>query len=219
MNSNSRSGAARPAAGRGGRDAAPSLRERVRAETTRAVLGAAETVFAAQGLRAARMEDIAARAGVAVGTVYNHFEDREALLQALLATRRTELVEKLDAALEAGSGQPFPALLELFTRAVLDHFESHRAFFTIIMEGEHERGLAGAGRPSGTMLEVQQRVEHLIARGLRKKALRSGDLWPAIFMGAVKSVMVHSLNDTARARPLGERAPELVRFFLEGAGA
>jgi AcrR family transcriptional regulator len=194
------------------------LRERLRAETARSIIGAAEKVFAAQGLRAARMDDIATEAGVSVGTVYNHFEDRESLLKALLDTRRAELVADLDAALEEGSGEPFQFMLERFASTVLEHFESHRPFFSIVIEGEHQ---PATGRPNDTMREVYKRVEHLMTRGLRKKALRpqGAELWPALFMGAVRGLMVHSLSDKSAARPLGERAPDLVRFFLDGAGA
>jgi AcrR family transcriptional regulator len=53
----------------------PRLRERLREEAARAILAAAEEVFATDGLQA-RMERIAEQAGVAVGTLYNHFEDR-----------------------------------------------------------------------------------------------------------------------------------------------
>ncbi len=197
------------------------LRERLRAETARSIVGAAEKVFAAQGVNAARMDDIASEAGVSVGTVYNHFEDRESLLNGLLATRRAELVANLDAALEAGGGEPFPFMLERFTSTLLEHFESHRPFFSIVIEGEHRRGFPATGRGNDAMLEVYQRVEHLMTRGLRKKALRSqgAELWPALFMGAVRGAMVHSLYDKSPARPLAERAPDLVRFFLDGAGA
>jgi len=55
-------------------------------------------VFSAGGATQARMEDIAARAGVAVGTVYNYFEDRTALVNALLEGRRRDMFDALDRA-------------------------------------------------------------------------------------------------------------------------
>ena len=79
------------------------LRQRLRAETRAAILAAAEEVFAARGLRGARMEAIASRAGVAVGTLYNHFQDREALLSALIQSRRQALLDRVDRALAGGS--------------------------------------------------------------------------------------------------------------------
>ena len=62
----------------------PKLKTRLRAETARVITAAAEEVFAAKGLHDAKVEEIAARAGVSVGTVYNHFEDRDGLLQVLI---------------------------------------------------------------------------------------------------------------------------------------
>jgi AcrR family transcriptional regulator len=195
----------------------PPLRERQRVQTSGAIMSAAEAVFAAQGLRAARMEEIAARAGVSVGTLYNHFKDREALLCSLLEARGLELIGALDAALESGGSAPFPNQLELFTATLLDHFQTHRPFLTLVLEGEHQRGLPTSR--NAAMLEIYKRAQSLMVRGLRKKALRTqgSDLWTALYMGAVRGVLVNALFDESK-RPLGERAPEVVQFFLKGAG-
>src|SRR3981081_4254853 len=88
------------------------LRERLKGETQRAILQAAEEVFGDSGLSGARMEDIATRAGVSVGTVYNHFEDRDALLAELIVTRRHDLLARLDAALTSTERAGFGAHIE-----------------------------------------------------------------------------------------------------------
>jgi len=194
------------------------LRERLREETGRAIMSAAEEVFAAQGMHAARMEEIAARAGVSVGTVYNHFEDRDALLSALLVARRAELCERLDRALEHGAKEPFPKQLERFVAALFEHFESHRPFLTLVIEGEHARNTAAPQRNGQAMTEINTRVETLMRRGLQKKELRQdgASLWPALFMGSIKGVLVYEIYKPGRGSIL-LRAPDLVRFFLEGA--
>ena len=63
------------------------------------VLAAARRSFAEYG-HAGSMEDVARRAGVGVGTVYRHFPDKSALLDALLAERFAEFAELGRAALE-----------------------------------------------------------------------------------------------------------------------
>ena len=63
------------------------LRDRLREATLREIMTAAEEVFGESGLDAATMAQIAERAGVAVGTLYNRFADRDALLEALLSER------------------------------------------------------------------------------------------------------------------------------------
>src|SRR3954470_20293157 len=75
-----------------------SLREKFRRATREAILNAAAGILGDDSGAQARMEDIAARAGVAVGTVYNYFEDRRALVTALLETRTKTLLDVLDAA-------------------------------------------------------------------------------------------------------------------------
>src|SRR6188508_152048 len=55
------------------------------------VLEVAYETFAAEGL-AVPIDDIAARAGVGPGTVYRHFPTKEALFQAVITARITDLV-------------------------------------------------------------------------------------------------------------------------------
>ena len=59
------------------------------------LLDAALDVFAEKGFAAARMEDIAARAGAAKGTLYLYFPSKEAVFEALV---RTLIVPNLDRA-------------------------------------------------------------------------------------------------------------------------
>ncbi|MGK3203208.1 TetR/AcrR family transcriptional regulator [Amycolatopsis sp. MEPSY49] len=58
---------------------------RGRIDKREAILDAAFAVFARAGYDAANVQEIAAEAGVAKPTVYNHFEDKEALFRAALA--------------------------------------------------------------------------------------------------------------------------------------
>src|SRR5437763_5243387 len=152
------------------------LRERLREETQRAILQASEAVFGESGLAGARMEDIAARAGVSVGTLYNHFEDRDALLSQLIVSRREDLLTRLDRVLAATSKDPFGAQLEQFVRAVLEHFDSHKAFLAIVLESEHARLHEPSGprasAPNTALLQVYRRVEELLVRARIAGALR-----------------------------------------------
>src|SRR6266480_597688 len=61
-----------------------------------AILAAALDEFSARGFAAARLEDVARRAGVAKGTIYLHFANKEALFQELVRTMLGPLVATLD---------------------------------------------------------------------------------------------------------------------------
>src|SRR5438067_9569918 len=80
--------------------------ERVRATRADAVrnrvalLAAARAVFQEQGL-AAQMDDIAARAGLGVGTLYRHFPTKDALLEMLVLEGYRRLLDEARAALQA----------------------------------------------------------------------------------------------------------------------
>src|SRR4051812_12638687 len=67
------------------------LRETVRTQ----ILDAAEELIAARGFQSAPLALIARRAGVAVGTLYNYFADRDAMIRALFESRRAVLRPKL----------------------------------------------------------------------------------------------------------------------------
>jgi AcrR family transcriptional regulator len=206
-----------------GRQVLP-LRERLKGETQRAILEAAEEVFGQSGLSGARMEDIAARAGVSVGTLYNHFADRDALLKALIVTRRQELLERLDSVLASSEKDGFGAQLEQFVRAVLEHFDSHKAFLAIVLESEHMRApeipVARGSRPNTALVEILRRVEELLVRGRIVGILRpeGAEMFPAFLMGLLKGTLSRELL-APTAVPLVTRAPALVLFFLHGAGA
>ena len=75
-----------------------NLRDRLRESTRDAILDAAATAFNTGGASAVRMEDIAAGAGIAVGTLYNYFRDRQTLVATLLRSRTQVLLDALDTA-------------------------------------------------------------------------------------------------------------------------
>src|SRR5882762_60943 len=175
------------------------LRTRLREETGKAILEAAEQAIGELGFAAARIEDVASRAGVSVGTVYNHFDDRDALIEALVTRRREELAERIDEALRHSATTGFAAQLESFVRALLEHFEAHRAFLSALLEGEHARTRSPSGprnaRPNAAMLEVYRRAGKLVARGLAEGALRGtgSELFHAYLVGAVRGALLHEV--------------------------
>lgn len=66
------------------------------AERREAILNAALEEFAARGFAATRLDDVARHAGVAKGTIYLYFRDKEALFQELVRTMLSPLVGKIE---------------------------------------------------------------------------------------------------------------------------
>src|SRR5437588_5184906 len=67
------------------------------AERREAIIAAALDEFVARGFAATRLDDVASRAGVAKGTIYLHFKDKEALFQELVRTSLVPLIGRLAA--------------------------------------------------------------------------------------------------------------------------
>src|SRR5260370_2529160 len=67
------------------------------AERRQAIIDAALDEFVARGFAATRLDDVAKRAGVAKGTIYLHFKDKEALFQDLIRTALVPLIGRLAA--------------------------------------------------------------------------------------------------------------------------
>jgi AcrR family transcriptional regulator len=82
------------------------------------VLEAAREALAEHGLDA-QMDDIAARAGVGVGTVYRHFPTKEALFDALSGERWRLLAEEAGPAFEAED--PWQGLQDFLWRCAYLH--------------------------------------------------------------------------------------------------
>ncbi len=102
------------AAGQSAAPASQGLRADARRNRAR-ILDAAEAVFAEKGASAST-EEVARRAGVAIGTVFRHFPTKEALLQALIG----DLVTRLDNEIKVlvSDGDPATGLFVFFTSMV-----------------------------------------------------------------------------------------------------
>jgi AcrR family transcriptional regulator len=74
---------------------AASPRAERQAERRQAILDAALDEFAASGFAATRLDDVAKRAGVAKGTIYLYFADKETLFHELVRSMLSPLIGKL----------------------------------------------------------------------------------------------------------------------------
>ena len=89
-------------------------------ERREAILSAALDEFSIRGFEAARLDDVARRAGVAKGTIYLYFRDKESLFQELIRTMLTPLVGTIEAMGEADVPIALLAdrIVDLFVREV-----------------------------------------------------------------------------------------------------
>lgn len=174
----------------------PSSRATKAAERRAAIVQAGLDEFVARGFAATRLEDVAKRAGVAKGTIYLHFTDKEALFQELVRTALVPLIARMAAPPVAGvaAREMVERFAETFVR---DIAETQRGDILrlIIAEGARfpsladfyyrevvARGIAG----------MQQLIDFGIANGeIRNPALR--DYPQLVVAPALLAVVWHGL--------------------------
>lgn len=113
---------------------APSKPKQTRAIRTRKNLMAAlERLLRTQEFETISVQDIAREAGVAVGSVYSHFKDKTAFLEALLAYWH----EQVEAQLEISESQDTKAALVALGSLRAALYEASKAVHAQILENGH----------------------------------------------------------------------------------
>jgi AcrR family transcriptional regulator len=128
------------------------------------LLASAREAFAEDGVDA-RLDEIARRAGVGIGTLYRHFSTREALVEAIFAER----VEEFLAVAETALARPDAWLgLVGFFEAMLEMQSSDRVLREIFL-----RYPPGDGQLTEARQRMRQLLERLLARAHEDGVLRS----------------------------------------------
>ncbi len=196
------------------------LRQRFKEETRQAILSAAEEVYARDGLAGGRLESVAARAGVSVGTLYNYFADRDDLIASLLAARRAEMLARLDQALAGAPADP-EARLRLYLLNLFEHFAAHRPLLALFAQAEPSGSLiVSAARSSSKLAELTARAGAIVRLGLERGWLRDDDpeILATILTGMTRAVLLRSLASGEPLEPACT-AERIARLFARGAAA
>ncbi len=188
------------------------LRSQLRESVSTAILEAAEDLIAAKGLQGAPLLQIAKKAGVAVGTLYNYFEDRDALIRALFEMRRATLRPQLRAAVGKGSDLPFEDRLRAFVREVFAVFEANRKFVKVAIEAEHLKPST-----SSTPQDLALAIADLVKLGVKEKVIAPphADMLTLVIGGSIKAVVLRRIGENGVLS--NEDADALVAIVLDGA--
>lgn len=140
---------------------------------TAELLEAARRVFAKKGFHAATVDDIAAAAGVAKGTVYLYYRSKQEVYWAALEHGITELHNEIQTRLEAEESPENK--VRAFIEIKIRYFELNRDFFRIYFS-ELGSGFSHPAQMPAHFEEMylqQARVlEAALQQGIQSKAIR-----------------------------------------------
>jgi AcrR family transcriptional regulator len=161
---------ARKARGAGGVATRPRKRAEKSEARRQAIVAAALAEFCARGFAATRLDDVAKRAGVAKGTIYLHFRDKEALFREIVGTLLVPLVSVLEAPPpDIPIRQTLERFVDLFVREI--YATERRNVLRLVMT-------EGPRFPELAEFYYRNVVERAIAaiRALLRRALARGEL-------------------------------------------
>lgn len=140
---------------------------------TAELLEAARRLFAEQGFHATTVEDIAAAAGVAKGTVYLYYKSKHDVYWAALERGITELLHEIQTRLEAEASPEDK--VRAFIAIKIRYFEMNRDFFRIYFS-ELGSGFSHPTQmpPQFEQMYLQQAriLEAVLQQGIQDKAIR-----------------------------------------------
>ena len=200
-------------------ETAPGVEEDRRSARQEQVLDAAVDLVRRRGFHGASMAELAKTAGMSVGHIYHYFENKEAIIAALVA-RDLERVLGILAGFEARGGDLYDVMVDEVDRGYDDsrRVDETALFLEIYAEAARNpkvakmvkdadtvsrsklRDLMIAGRKADTPWppeELEARVEIIIAlfEGLRLRALRNHEVSREVMLRNLRAVVRQMLGD------------------------
>src|SRR4029078_1932920 len=154
--------------------ASKSKEEVVQEFRIQSIQDAAMRVIARKGMAAATMQEIAEEAGVAKGTIYLYFRDRDELVEKTFETAMALLGDQIDAALE--KDLPFEDKLREALRVRLAFFRENREFFRLYLSLRMPEGTPQQQRRHKRTCQPQDRARIQKCGDVLKESMARGEI-------------------------------------------
>jgi AcrR family transcriptional regulator len=197
----------------------PAAARHYGAETRELILAAAQKLFAARGLHAVSMTDIAEEAGVSRATIFNQFGSKPLVLDAITARSLTAYRDLLAAAL-ADQSTPTPELLRRLFAQMAKGLEANRALYREVFAEirKMSMGLEDGGLSPDLHREAFGLLVQLFTRGQQRGDVTdrsSPDVMATAFDSLLSGAVTQWLHGPARSK-LGPMLAALIDVLLGG---
>lgn len=131
-------------------------------------------VISRKGMAAATVQEIADEAGVAKGTIYLYFRDRDELIEKTFEGAMAQLVARIDTVLD--QDLPFDQKVRAIMAAKLGFFSENREFFRLYLSLRMPEGPAPRQTRKKATCHPQYRVRAQKLAGVLKLAMERGEI-------------------------------------------
>ncbi len=138
-----------------------NLKLRERQARRKLILDAARDLFAERDFRSVTVREIAGRAGVSVGTLYNYYENMTGLFLDIFLQNAQEIAELLEAENQS-SGMSLHRLCECYIDYLNDHMTFYQMMGHFMLGGE--MSARGADKLNTIMRRLMDHIEQALAR-------------------------------------------------------
>ena len=161
------------------------------------VLAEATRLFAERGYESTSVNDVAAGAGVSVGTLYKYFPDKPALLEAVLADFEEAFLLPMRSMHDA-AGDHF-SRLQRMVHGLFEIASTRQHFFWALTSGTH--GLRGE-RPSTPGARIRAEIARFIRSGVKAEEFRrvNAEQVATLAFGVVETAMRHCFGQAEEGR-------------------
>jgi AcrR family transcriptional regulator len=204
-------GSAKRARKRGPSDFTLGVRERGQIETHQRLLDEGTRMFAAHGIVRSRANEIAQRAGVAVGTLYLHFGDKDGLVREILFTGVRELRRPLRVLSEQREAT-FALTVHRHIETLLDFVSQNPDLSRVMFHPEVIQSVVGADIVQFLTLNTEN-----ILRESASRAETRNDIDAAVAAQAIVGMQLHVVSWWAASPSRASKkavADTLVAFYM-----
>jgi AcrR family transcriptional regulator len=181
-------------------------------ETVAAVLEASAQILEAAGLAGFTTNAVAERAGVSIGTLYQYFADKDALLRAIAEREMTATLAAVAKALRGDPEAPVEARVRAMVRAIVNAFHGRQ---------RARKAVVQAVLAHGTAVEMLAPVAAFIARaeadqphGLARLTPEQLFVLSRALMGAIRAAVVEE-QPFFKSRAFEDELVRLVLSYLD----
>ena len=167
------------------------------------------------GLKSVTMERVAQEVGIAKGTVYLHYRDKQELLEAVRENALSPITAKIEETLH--NDDPADKKLRAYALQYLEYFDEHRDLFRILLY-EHEVTRARGSRfQTDRYRRLLQEVSRVVREGVRSGVFREVDSHNVAAMFIESNLaLVNQRLLTDKPAPVEQDASLITDVFING---